>query len=387
VSGYGIAADRCMAALEGAGVEVDWEPYVPEEREGLFYGHGLSRAAAPPARGADGERPVVVVHHVPEYFPRVRSERGEAFLVGHTVWETDRLPRHWRECMEAVDLLVVPCRMNEEVIRRGGVRTPVAVVGHAAPAPLPAAAGEEEGPAGGFPEGTLVFYTIAMWTERKAVYRTVEAFLRAFTARDPVALVVKSSLRDYTRPMSERGGLARDGTTGWTLAGLLAQHPEPPPVRLIARDLSDRELAGLHARGDCYVSLCRSEGWGLGSFDAAAYGKPVVTTGFGGQLDYLGEWPYLVDYRLVRVRDRAGAGSYTPDQRWAEPDVEHGAALLRQIAGEPGAATARAAELGGEIRRRYSPAEVGGAFIEAVEVALRRGRSTAGQAVRASPGR
>src|SRR5207248_5679483 len=110
VSGYGIAADRCMRALRDAGVALDWLPYIPDSGTSTFYASGLSAAAAPPpATGSREDPPVVVVHLVPEYFPQVRHERPEAFLVGHTVWETDRLPRHWIACMDAADLVVVPC--------------------------------------------------------------------------------------------------------------------------------------------------------------------------------------------------------------------------------------------------------------------------------------
>ena len=378
VSGYGIAADRCMGALEDSGIAVDWLPYVPEADTKLFYSPGLSAAASPPAAGgSEGPPPVVVAHLVPEYFPHLRREHREALLVGHTVWETDRLPGHWVACMDAADLIVVPCRFNAEVIEASRVRTPVAVVPHAAPPPLRAHAAPLRD---SIPAGTFVFYTIAMWTARKAVDKTVEAFLRAFSARDDVMLIVKSSHRDYNRQLADGAGRAREGTTPWSLARLLAAHAHPPPVKLITRDLSDLALAGLHQRGDCFVSLCHAEGWGLGSFDAAAYGKPVVTTGFGGQLDYLEGSPYLVDYELVPVVDAAGAFSYTPDQRWAEPDVEHGAELLRQVASEPERAAALAAERAQEIRSRYRPEAIAAAFREAVEGALRRERSPVGRA-------
>jgi len=372
-----------MAALEGAGIAVDWLPYVPDEGGGGFSVPGLSAAAAPPppGGGVGGRTPVVVAHLTPEYFPDLRRARREAFLVGHTVWETDRLPRHWAACMEAADLVVVPCRFNAEVIEASPVRTPVAVVPHVAP-PMPTTVGLAP-PWDSIPADTLVFYTIAMWMERKAVEKTVEAFLSAFTARDRVLLIVKSSHRDHTRSLAPRGGLAREGTTAWSLARLLARHTDPPPVKLVTRDLSHAELTGLHMRGDCFVSLCRSEGWGLGSFDAAAYGKPVVTTGFGGQLDYLEGSPHLVDYRLVPVRDRAGGDSYSSDQRWAEPDLDHAAALLRQVAGAPQRARALAAERAPEIRWRYRPEAIAAAFGEAVELALTRARSSAGPAARA----
>jgi len=191
-------------------------------------------------------------------------------------------------------------------------------------------------------------------------------------------LIVKTSQRDYTRGMSGLGGVARRGTTAWTLARLLAEHRDPPAVRLVTQELTEAELGGLHLRGDCFVSLCHSEGWGLGSFDAAAHGKPVVTTGFGGQLDYLHGSPLLVDYELVAVRDGTRSGTYTPDQRWAEPDVEHAAELLRAVAKEPARARALAAKRAQEIGWRYRPAAIAAAFQQTVETALGRARLPTG---------
>ena len=60
-------------------------------------------------------------------------------------------------------------------------------------------------------------------------------------------------------------------------------------------------------------SCARGEGWGLGGFDAAAHGNPVVTTGFGGQLDYLADSPHLVHFELVAVQDPVGFPSYAPN--------------------------------------------------------------------------
>jgi glycosyltransferase involved in cell wall biosynthesis len=113
--------------------------------------------------------------------------------------------------------------------------------------------------------------------------------------------------------------------------------------------------------------LCRGEGWGLGAFDAAAYGKPVVTTGFGGHLDYLADSPYLVGFELVPVRDPAGIPSYAPNQRWAEPDVDHGAMLLREVAANRDQASAWASAAAEQIVSRYRPSAIAAAFRSAVE--------------------
>jgi glycosyltransferase involved in cell wall biosynthesis len=353
-SGYGVAAERCMAALEESGLGLEWTPFVPGARWGLGY---------QPDSPLGDPAPVVVAHLVPEYLPFVRERWPDAFLVSHTVWDTDRLPEHWIPCLNLADLVVLPSRFSADAVATSAVTTPVAVVPHVAPALPPQAPGASTAGA----SEPFVFYTIAEWTERKAVFRTVEAYLRAFTSRDPVVLVVKTSHRDQTATPPARGRAAGAGTTAWSLARLLAGHPDPPAVELVTRALSNAEITALHSRGDCFVSLCRSEGWGLGAFDGAAHGKPVVTTGFGGHLDYLSGSPYLVDFELVPVIDPAGFPSYAPDQRWAEPDVDHAAALLRQIAADPHQTSAVAAAIAADIRHRYRPEAIAAAFRSAVE--------------------
>lgn len=364
-SGYGIAAERCIEALEDSGIALDWTPFVPGRSWGLAYHPTpLLGTATTPAE-------VVIAHLVAEYLPPVRERNSDAFLVGHTVWDTDRLPEHWIPCLDVADLIVVPSRFSAEAIFTSAVATPVAVVPHVAPAVVPHVAPAIVPPSPAISTeltpDVFVFYTIGEWNERKAVLKTIEAYLRAFTSKDRVLLIVKTSPQDRRTGPPNAGGVAGRGTSAWALAQRLAQHSDPPAVRLITRALSPVEISSLHHRGDCYVSLCRSEGWGLGAFDAAAHGNPVVITGYGGQLDYLTGSPYLVGFDLVAVHDPASFPSYAPDQRWAEPDVDHGSALLREVAAEPDQATAAFGPIAADIRRSYAPATIAAEFRSALE--------------------
>ena len=87
---------------------------------------------------------------------------------------------------------MVPCRLSAEVIASSPVATPVAVVPHVAPTPHPAKNAALEA----ISAEVFVFYTVADWNERKAPFKTIEAYLRAFSGRDPVLLIVKTSDRD-----------------------------------------------------------------------------------------------------------------------------------------------------------------------------------------------
>ena len=56
---------------------------------------------------------------------------------------------------------------------------------------------------------------------------------------------------------------------------------------------------------DCYVSLHRAEGFGLTLAEAMAIGKPVIATGYSGNVDFMNDAnSYLVDYEIGASRPR-----------------------------------------------------------------------------------
>ena len=78
---------------------------------------------------------------------------------------------------------------------------------------------------------------------------------------------------------------------------------QPPPVAttsvVIDGYLSAADKEALMAACDCYVSLHRSEGFGLTMAEAMAYGKPVIATAYSGNLAFMTEeTSYLVPYQL-----------------------------------------------------------------------------------------
>ena len=233
------------------------------------------------------------------------------------------------------DAVLVPSQHSRQLFLDSGVTVPVTVIPHIArpPAPAPGTALIQ------VPPTAFVFYLIGTWTARKAVPDTVRAFLGAFTGRDDVALVLKTTTEDRVAVERARRGLdphpgPHTGQAWFSLARLLAGHADPPPIRLIAGDVPAPLIGELHTRGDCFVSLARGEGWGLGAFEAGAAGHPVVLPGWGGHLDYLPPgYPYQVRYDLVPTGDDEPDDWFVraDGQRWARADVAHASALLREI--------------------------------------------------------
>jgi glycosyltransferase involved in cell wall biosynthesis len=100
---------------------------------------------------------------------------------------------------------------------------------------------------------------------------------------------------------------------------------------------------------DCYVSLHRSEGFGLTLAAAMAHGKPVIATGYSGNLAFMDAAnSMLVPYELVPVGP--GNDPYPADARWAAPDIDAAAELMRRVRREP----AHAREMGARGRQSVS---------------------------------
>ena len=123
----------------------------------------------------------------------------------------------------------------------------------------------------------------------------------------------------------------------------------------------------LTASCDCYVSLHRSEGLGLTMAEAMYLGKPVIATGYSGNIDFMRTHnSYPVDYRLVPIGD--GSAPYPPEAEWAEPDVEHAARLMREVFEQPDEARRRGASAALDMRAQYSIQATG----LAIDARLRR---------------
>ncbi|BBK43598.1 hypothetical protein STVA_36180 [Allostella vacuolata] len=179
------------------------------------------------------------------------------------------------------------------------------------------------------------------FVERKNPLGIVRAFRRAFADLDaPVELIVKLSNAHHNEPGLSR---FRDLAAG------------DRRIRIVEGTLSDLEMNDLYESADCFVSLHRSEGLGLGILQAMMRGKAVIATAYSGPMDFMHAGnAFLVPYQLVPV----AADAY-PDwlcQRWADPDEAAAAVYMKELAKSPAAGVALGRRAREDAKRLFAPA-------------------------------
>jgi len=180
---------------------------------------------------------------------------------------------------------------------------------------------------------------------RKNPDAVVEAFQQAFRADDAARLIVKFS---NGTSLDHRASLRR----------LLAKIGGHPKIEIRSDYLTRADLYGLISACDCYVSLHRAEGFGYTCAEAMTYEKPVIATGYSGNMQFMCEGnSYPVRY--TEVESEIGDGPFPRGGLWAEADVGHAAEMMRRVFESPDEA-ARKGVLGRKtIVRDLAPAAIG----------------------------
>ncbi|MDY7523892.1 glycosyltransferase [Sphingomonas sp. 10B4] len=129
-------------------------------------------------------------------------------------------------------------------------------------------------------------------------------------------------------------------------------------VVYIDQPLARAEVYELQACCDALLSLHRAEGFGLAPAELMFLGKPVIATGWSGNMDFMTPMnSYPVNYTLEPLT--RAHGPYQVGQLWAEADIDHASWCLKQ-AMEGGEAVARKRQLAAaDIRANHSFNAVG----------------------------
>ena len=312
-SGYAVSSQYIVLALEALGVDV---------RYGYVYG-----VEEPP----NADERIMEVRRKPKDLDvtQVVYGQGDVFFknsgsykVGYSMLEVTGIPPDWVAQANALDEVWVPSHFNQETFSSSGVTRPIHVM------PL----GVDVDHFHPFIErrglGRFVFSSVFEWGDRKAPEALLTAYNREFSAADDVLLLLKVNNNDPAVNIErhiQAMGLA----------------PDRAPVTIVLnQSVPSYQMGMFYRSSDCFVLPTRGEGWGMPTLEAMACGLPVISTAWSAQTEFFNDnvgYPIKVK-GLVPATAR---GAYYEGFQWADPDVDHLAALMRQVYQNPTEARAK----------------------------------------------
>lgn len=246
------------------------------------------------------------------YPPRVHDMASRINTVHLYAWEESGFPQGWMDDFNA-NLQGISCLSShvQKIMVDNGAAIPLRVGSCGVDHWLSVVADptyQVEGK-------SFRFLHVSSCFPRKGVDALLRAYGQAFSAADDVSLVIKT----FANPHNEVHRWLQEASEG---------RNDFPHVSIIEGDISDGQLRALYAQCHALVSPSRAEGFGLPMAEAMLMDLPVITTAWGGQLDFCTpDTAWLVDYRFVQARTHFDLHGSV----WADPDIDSLAAALRGV--------------------------------------------------------
>ena len=237
------------------------------------------------------------------------------FNIGYWAWELSDFPEIWARSFGYTDEVWTPSHFTRDAIASRSP-VPVKVIPHSID-PIFMKEISVDRLKFAIHSGTYVFaffFDFHSYLERKNPIGLIEAYKKAFGNRKDVELLIKSS-HGIDHP--EEFDAVKAASTGAN-------------VRVMDCVLTREEKYELMMACDCYISLHRSEGFGLTLAEAMMCSKPVIATAYSGNTDFMTDsYSLPVPYRLVPIKETHGP--YMVGSHWADPDLDFAVDAMRRV--------------------------------------------------------
>lgn len=267
-----------------------------------------------------------------------RAEGGKRII--YPAWELSKYPDEWARKLDRFDGIWALSKFTCDSIAKS-VSKPVAHVPLAIHPQVPPPLGRR---AFGIPEDCytfMFFFDFTSYFERKNPMAVLEAF-KILLAERPSAnirLIMKTN-HSNANP-DPRTRLLHELETF------------RDQVVLLDYTMKDTEIKALHSCCDAFVSLHRSEGFGMGLAEAMFFGKAVIGTNYSGNTDFMtDETAFLVDYELIPVAE--DAYPHAAGQVWADADVRQAADHMVRLVDDPAIGRAKGKAASRHVRVNFN---------------------------------
>lgn len=163
----------------------------------------------------------------------------------------------------------------------------------------------------------LAIMDLGACPDRKNPIAHIKAWQNAFQDNNTAQLVIKARFSRHKPFVREALKSAIGPSTN---------------IQIIEAEFSDAEMEAFQRMADVYLSLHRTEGYGLNIHQMLELGIPTVATGWSGNMDFMPQYrhAFAVPYQLIPYQDPT-LYYRGKDLKWAEADIEAAARILRSL--------------------------------------------------------
>lgn len=309
-SGLGQSCRLVAKEIERAGIPhafVDFSPNPGISKENREFEDRLSE---------DGPYGINLFHINMHEFHRAWQLLGADVWNGHYniafwLWEMQKFPKEWIPMIAVLDEIWTPAEFVSEAIRKVTDK-PVYTIPYTVEAPFDEAMDRAHF---GLPQDRflyLMLFDSNSISERKNPYGVIEAYTKAFTPADNTGLVIKI------------------GNASEKELDALKKRLEGYPVTFVKGMFPKVEVNSLIRCCDVYVSLHRSEGYGLVLAEAMMMGVPTVATDYSANIEFqTPDTACLVPYTLKKIGK--DLYPYKKNYLWADADTDAAAKYMRRL--------------------------------------------------------
>lgn len=301
---------------------------------------------------------VNVVHVDPPASRDLDHHHGKGFRAGkyniaYFAWELPEFPDAWVPSFDYYDEIWCPSDFTAAAIALKSP-LPVLTMPHAIEFAPPVGTVADWRARFRLPADRFLFLTLFdlnSYAARKNPQAVVEAFRLSGLAGQGAALVLK---------VQNVAGNEAD------FAALQASVADLPETVLLTDTLSRADVYALEAACDCFVSLHRSEGFGLAVAESMLLGKPVIATDWSATAEFVNVHNGCPVRAPLVTLDR-NHGPYAKGSTWADPDPHHAAGHMRRLFADRALTAQLGAAARETIRARFAPAVIGARYRRRLE--------------------
>lgn len=206
---------------------------------------------------------------------------------------------------------------------------------------------------------SFVFLTVGHWLsgnvgeDRKNLGATVHCFFDTFkNNKNQPALLLKTSGATYSvvdrHDIESKINQVRD---------MFPKTDRLPSVYLLHGDLTNKEMNTLynHPKVKAMVSFNKGEGFGRPLLEFGLSKKPIIASGWSGQLDFLNpDYTILIPGKLEPVHQSAANKWLLPQTSWFAPDVTQMSRVFKNVYEKYKSLVGKAKQQGHYVKTNFS---------------------------------